>query len=200
MDTIPLFPLSTVLLPYGRIALQIFEPRYLDLVSRCLKSDSELGAGFGVVWLREGQEVYDPENESTRLAQIGTLAKIVDWDSLANGLLGITIEGERKFRLYSSRQQADHLHVADVEWIEAERAIALPEYGEEMKILLRQLTEHPHVQRLGISADVNDISTLGCLLTQLLPIPENIKFKMLIETDPMDRLQYLIKLLDEMSQ
>ena len=53
MSELPLFPLSAVLLPFGRMPLQIFEQRYLDLVRDCMKTDT----GFGVVWIRRGAEV-----------------------------------------------------------------------------------------------------------------------------------------------
>ncbi len=197
IETIALFPLSTVLLPHGRIPLQVFEPRYLDLVGRSLKHDS----GFGVVWLREGSEVFhsDPAFDA-RLAQIGTYAKIVDWDSLPNGLLGITIEGTQKFRLISSCQQKDHLHMAEIEWIEPEAFIPLPEQTEEMQGLLSQLLQHPHVLRMKLDPQVNDIATLGCLLVQLLPIPESTKFDLLAITDPQLRLQQVIELLDQFVQ
>lgn len=196
MDTIPLFPLRTVLLPLGRLSLQIFEPRYLDLVSRCLKQ--EHNGGFGVVWLREGSEVYDQDVDAdTRLAQIGTFARIADWDKLPNRLLGITIEGTDKFRLVSSYQQPDHLHMADVEWVEDEPFISLPEQSEELKVLLAQLLEHPHIHRLKLNPVVEDVSSLGYILTQLLPIPEPIKFQLLVQTDPMARLQILMDLLDD---
>jgi Lon protease-like protein len=197
METIPLFPLTTVLLPHGRMPLQIFEPRYLDLVSRCLKHNT----GFGVVWLRQGSEVYRPDRQvDSRLAQIGTYARIVDWDSLANGLLGITIEGSRKFRLISSRQQSDHLHMAEVEWIEPEPCLVLPEHDREMADLLVQLLAHPHVLRLKFEPQQNDVSILGCLLTQLLPIAESIKFELLALTDPELRLQQLVEVLDQIGQ
>ena len=52
-EELPLFPLSAVLLPGGRLPLQIFEPRYLDLVSHCMKTDS----GFGIVRITSGHEV-----------------------------------------------------------------------------------------------------------------------------------------------
>ena len=48
MTEMPLFPLSGVLLPGGRMPLQIFEQRYLDLVRESMKSDSP----FGIVWIR----------------------------------------------------------------------------------------------------------------------------------------------------
>jgi Lon protease-like protein len=196
METIPIFPLSTVLFPQGKMALQIFEPRYLDLISQCLKNDQ----GFGVVWLREGKEVYQQQAEtSPRLAQLGTFAYIVDWDSLKNGLLGITIEGGKKFRLVSSYQQENHLHMAEIEWIEEEVNIDLPAQPQiqEMKGLLAQLVEHPHVERLKLSPEVNDVSSLGCLLAQLLPIDEANKFELLSLNDPVARVEQLSTLLEE---
>jgi len=42
-DRIPLFPLNVVLLPGADLPLHIFEPRYLEMVTRCLKDKSEFG-------------------------------------------------------------------------------------------------------------------------------------------------------------
>ncbi len=199
METIPLFPLGTVLLPHGRTRLQVFEPRYLDLVGRCLKHEQP--GGFGVVWLRQGSEVHREQAEAdNRLAQIGTFARIVDWEQLPNGMLGITIEGDAKFRLVSSYQQPDHLHMAEVEWIDPEPRIPLPEDCDELKALMAQLLEHPHIQRMQLNPEVEDVSTLGFLLTQLLPMPESVKFQLLSLADPMQRLEGITELLDEISQ
>ena len=55
MSELSLFPLSGVLLPFGRMPLQIFEQRYLDLVRDCMKTDSL----FGVVWIQRGAEVAE---------------------------------------------------------------------------------------------------------------------------------------------
>ena len=49
----PLFPLNTVLFPGCILDLQIFEARYLDMVSACMRRSE----GFGVVALLEGREV-----------------------------------------------------------------------------------------------------------------------------------------------
>ena len=49
---IPLFPLRTVLFPGGVLPLRIFEPRYVDMVGRCMREQS----GFGVVLIRSGAE------------------------------------------------------------------------------------------------------------------------------------------------
>ncbi len=197
METIPLFPLGSVLFPQGRMPLQIFEPRYLDLVSQCLKDNT----GFGVVWLRQGSEVYKPQPLiDSRLAQVGSYATIVDWDSLSNGLLGITIEGGKKFRVLSSYQQESHLHVAEIEWVQEEPYLPLPEKSEELKTLLLQLLDHPHIARLKLDPDINDVGTLGHLLAQLLPLEEPLKFELLAMTDPLLRLEKLMGQLDQYSQ
>jgi Lon protease-like protein len=73
---LPLFPLGSVLFPGGLLGLKVFEARYLDLVSRCLRS----GEGFGVVALRQGSEVRRAEEEID-LEPIGTVAEIIDVDS-----------------------------------------------------------------------------------------------------------------------
>ena len=83
---IPLFPLKTVLFPGGVLPLRIFEPRYLDMVSQCLKSDSR----FGVVAIVEGNEA----GTGATFTEMGTLAQIVDFDQLEDGLLGLTCRGD----------------------------------------------------------------------------------------------------------
>ena len=92
---IPIFPLSAVLVPFGQVPLQIFERRYLDLVRDCMKNDS----GFGVVWIRTGAEVVSKGVAAPDLGDYGTYARIIDWDQLDNGLLGITIQGTETFDL-----------------------------------------------------------------------------------------------------
>ena len=113
---IPLFPLGSVLFPRGRMPLQIFEQRYLDLVRDCLKEDS----GFGIAWIAAGAEVAHPGAGQPNLGEIGCYARIVDWDSLPNGLLGITIEGGERFRLSSARAEPNSLVMGEVE-MEADR-------------------------------------------------------------------------------
>ena len=56
MAELPLFPLRTVLFPGGLLELKIFEARYLDLMSRCMRER----APFGVVALRSGAEARWP--------------------------------------------------------------------------------------------------------------------------------------------
>ncbi len=121
MSEIPLFPLSAVLLPYGRMPLRIFERRYLDLVRDCMKS----GEPFGVVWIRRGSEVAQRGGESPDLGAYGTTAHIVDWDQLPNGLLGITVEGGRRFELFDTSTR-DDANCCDVAYIQGLPASSVP--------------------------------------------------------------------------
>lgn len=190
MDTIPLFPLRSVLFPRARLPLQIFEPRYLDLVKSSLKTNT----GFGMVWLRQGKEVNTGDTNSTRLAEVGTYAQIVDWQLLDNGLLGVVVEGEKKFSLHAYEQSHSHLWTGSVEWIVPEPLIPLPDEARELTALLAQLARHPHVASLQLNCEVNDVESLGCVLSQLLPIDEAVKFSLLL-MDSLTRLEQLMDIL-----
>mgnify|MGYP006172358211 CR=1 FL=1 len=53
MTDLPLFPLQTVLFPGGLLPLKVFEARYLDLISHCLRTREP----FAVVRIRQGAEL-----------------------------------------------------------------------------------------------------------------------------------------------
>ena len=105
--TLPLFPLGTVLFPAGPLALRIFEPRYVDMVGRCMRE----GSGFAVVLLVEGAEAG---GGSLTTAAIGTEARIVDFDRLEDGLLGLTCVGQGRLRIVRAWREEDGLNVGEV--------------------------------------------------------------------------------------
>ena len=106
--TLPLFPLSTVLFPGGPLALRIFEPRYVAMVSRCMREST----GFGVVLLVEGLEAGVG---AMTTAATGTEAQIVDFNRLEDGLLGLTCVGRERLRILRAWRQDDRLNLAEVE-------------------------------------------------------------------------------------
>ena len=96
--SLPLFPLNTVLFPGCNLDLQIFEARYLDMIGRCMKQ----GGGFGVVCILEGHEVgAAPEG----FAMVGCEARITDFQQQDNGLLGIRVQGGRRFLVQRTEVQ-----------------------------------------------------------------------------------------------
>ena len=111
--SLPLFPLNTVLFPGCNLDLQIFEARYLDMIGRCMKQ----GGGFGVVCILDGDEVgVAPEG----FALVGCEARITDFQQQDNGLLGIRVQGGRRFTVLRTEVQRDQLILADVEWLDDE--------------------------------------------------------------------------------
>jgi Lon protease-like protein len=191
---IPLFPLSSVLFPGGRLPLQIFEQRYLDLVRGCLKEDT----GFGLAWIASGAEVALPGEGMPNLGEVGCHARIVDWDSLPNGLLGITIEGNERFNLISARAEANQLVMGEVEMDPALEAEPMREDWDSMREVLVNLEEHPHVQKLGIRPDHNDAWQVGYALAQLLPVDESIKYNLLRLDDIEDFMGQMDHILNEL--
>lgn len=186
---IPLFPLSGVLLPWGRMPLRIFERRYLDLVRDCMRNDS----GFGVAWIRRGEEVAQRGQAAPELGDWGTYARIVDWDQLKDGLLGITIEGRQRFRLSATRVAGDGLVMGEVELLPPPEQAPVEADWQALVDVLRSLETHPHVERMGLAIDYDNAWQVAYTLIQLLPLEESVKYDLL----GIDELPLLVEALNE---
>ncbi len=190
---IPLFPLGNVLFTGGRLPLQIFEPRYLDLVGRCMKTDT----GFGVVLIREGLEARRPGtgNGPPTPFDVGTYARIVDFNQLANGQLGITCAGGEKFLIHRSWEEPDHLMMAEVAFLPEERPGAVAEEFQPLVDTLRVLAKHPMIRQLGLDIDYDDARSVSCCLAELLPLAAETKQSLLQMSLPRERLVEIRRLI-----
>jgi Lon protease-like protein len=186
---IPLFPLSAVLLPHGRMPLRIFERRYLDLVRDCMRHDT----GFGLAWIRRGEEVARRGQASPELGDWGCYARIVDWDQLEDGLLGITILGQQRFALNDTRQADNGLVMGKVEMEAPPMAEPVRAEWHSLVEVLQSLETHPHVERMGLSVDYEDAWQVAYTLIQLLPLDESLKYSLL----GLDELPRLIDALND---
>lgn len=185
---VPLFPLNSVVLPGGRIPLQLFEPRYLDMLTRCMKEDR----GFVVVLLRDGVET----GKVAAFYDIGTYVRIIDFKQLESGLLGITVEGQSKVSVVRSWQQEDGLNVGDVECLLAEDELQIPKRYAELPSVLKALFRHPVIRDLGMEVDYDDAREVGWRLTELLPLDKQEKQRLVELQDPLERLDRLNGLLE----
>ena len=197
-NDIPLFPLNIVLFPGGRFDLQIFERRYIDLVSHCMRT----GTGFGICLLKSGDET-NGNNLNQIVYNTGTYAKIVDWDQLESGLLGITVEGAVKFVAQDFWKEEDDVLHASVEFsdIESTEADVIP-LGDEytaLSELLRNLEDHPLIAGRNLSIDYSDLRQLGWRLSELIPLGINVRQELLELNDPVERLSKIEKLVSEMA-
>jgi uncharacterized protein len=193
MTEIALFPLPLVLFPGGRLELQIFEARYLDMVKVCMRQDS----GFGVVMIVEGEQILrNSELQLPSISHYGTYCKIVDFDQRPNGFLLITIEGQTKFVIQDQFEQADRLMKANVEFLESEDPVAVPENHEHLVSLLGTLIEHEALKDRKFDIDFSEARVVGARLAELLPCPNRHKQRLLEMRDPVARLGEIEKLLE----
>jgi Lon protease-like protein len=182
--TIPLFPLHTVLFPGGPLRLRIFEPRYLDMVSRCMRENS----GFGVALIVAGNEAGGGPAQTM---PIGTLARIVDFEQLDDGLLGITARGERRFRIMHVHQEHDGLNVCQVEWLEDEARAEVPQEQAVLAELLRRALEQIGPAYGEVSPAYEDATWVGMRLAEILPLAAVERQELLELNDGPERLQWL---------
>ena len=181
---LPVFPLNLPLLPGCVMPLQIFEKRYLDMVSACMRTQT----GFVVSLLHQGAEQHEvirPHQDTPSdipFFATGTLAKIIDFGQRENGLLAITIEGESLQEISQIEQNDDGLWMAD--------AIKLEEFnkpGEEdidaLKELLGSILSLPNT--LPETVKIEELSSVQIMnyLIMLLPIPTPTKQKLLQQND-----------------
>lgn len=185
MTTAPLFPLNTVLFPGGPLPLRIFETRYVDMVRYCMRERCP----FGVVLIRAGTEVGAAGAGET--TTVGTTARIVDFNALPDGLLGITSIGERKFSVLKHWQQDDGLHLGDIEFAAAEEATDLPGEYHHLGELLRKVLPELGDLYANVPKHFSDATWVGCRLAEILPIALSEKQFCLELDDPIARLARL---------
>ncbi len=192
MQSLALFPLKIILFPGVSLDLQIFEQRYLKLISHCMKSDEP----FGIVGIKSGNEVGD----SPELYDIGTSVSIQDWQQLANGLLGISVLGQQRFRILATEQDDDQLVRAQIEWLPHEHDGPLSENYQGLKDLLLDLSRHPGAETFRLNPETQNLASLGWQLSQVLPLDDLQKMELLEMTEPVKRIEKLVDWVEELSR
>jgi hypothetical protein len=188
-NVLPLFPLHTVLFPGGPLPLRIFETRYTDMVSRCMREQQP----FGVLLIQEGEEA----GAVASTAAVGCTARIADFNALPDGLLGISCVGERKFRVQRVWRAADGLNLGEVTWLPDEPSLLVPaEFARLTDVVRRALTELE--EHYGfVEKKFDDASWVGSRLAELLPVHPGEKQVLLEIDDPIRRLEALASAVDQ---
>ena len=196
MNEIPVFPLGTVLFPGGPLPLRIFEPRYLDMVSDCLRNERP----FGVCLIRSGKEVGEPaEPHGT-----GTLARIVDWGRDDRGILTVDAVGVSRIRLGETRTAPDRLLIGTYDPIEEAQSPMPPAY-EPLARLARTLTgrlatQYRHAPPPPSEDSADAASWTGYRLAEMLPIPMPHRQHLLELDDPVARLRRIDRIVALMAE
>lgn len=183
---VPLFPLQTVLYPGGPLPLRIFESRYLDMISQCLKDESH----FGILLIREGDETGMATTHD-----VGTLAKITDWYQGSDGLLGITAVGVERFRLQGSTRLTDGLNVGDVQPLGIDESRELPDEFRPLAHILAGVLDDLGKLYDNIDKHYDDAGWIAYRYAEILPITPEQKQQCLETEDPLERLSMMREVL-----
>lgn len=187
IPNLPLFLLQTVLFPEDQLPLRVFEARYMDMVSACLKN----GHTFGICLIRSGKEV----GEVAQPHGVGTLAIIERWEMPQAGVLNLLVRGERRFRIERLDRQGQ-VAIADVEVWEPETYCAVPAEFSHLKRLLEQIIKEYGDGLMPLPHRFDDAAWLGMRLAQLLPVEAAAKQTWLEQRDPVERLEAIRKALE----
>lgn len=190
-DELPLFPLHSVLFPGGELRLRIVEPRHSDLIRWCARE----ARPFGACLLLEGEPAGTPASP----AAVGTSARIADFYTLPDGMLGIAASGEQPFRVRRTKVRDNGLIVAEIDALPAAPSQPVrPEHGL-LVVLLDRLLEQaggPHANAPLPCFDQAD--WVGWRLAELLPLSAPDRQRLLQCTDQHERLDRIVRQLPEL--
>jgi uncharacterized protein len=184
---LPLFPLQMVLFPGAVLGLKVFEARYLDLISECLRTRQP----FGVVCLQIGAEA-GPHSAQSQMEGVGTLAHIDDVDAEQTGILRVRCRGGQRCRLRSEPQQQDNgLWVAKVKLLEPDTArMPGPAVLQTVSALAEAIRKLQTQDQTPFAPpyQLDDAGWVANRWCELLPISLAAKQKLMELDDPVIRL------------
>lgn len=189
-NNLPVFPLGLVVLPGTIQSLQIFEPRYINMIKNCMSNDH----GFVIVLQKKDELNFEIHKK-------GTYVEIIDFNNLPNGLLGITVRAENKVSINNLCQLEDGLNIADIKPEidpEVDNQALIAEYPEIINIL-SQIIKHPKVTELPIKVDFNSADSIAYHLAGLIPLTTNQRQNLLEAFDAAQRLAILSKYIEKIS-
>lgn len=201
LSSLPLFPLGSVLFPDGVLALRVFEVRYLDMVRKC----HQAGAPFGVVSLTQGQEVRQAGAPEERFNDIGTLAVIEQLETPQPGLITVLCRGSQRFRITRRSHLPHGLWTADVGHIERDLTVPVPEDLKKASTALAQVLNTLQVRDPGMphlvtptAAQLDDCGWVANRWCELLPVPLDLKQRLMELDNPLVRLELVGDVLERM--
>lgn len=179
---LPLFPLNTVLFPDGLLPLRVFEARYMDMVTRCMRD----GSGFGICLIAAGAEV----GEAALPHPVGTEARIEHWDMDEPGVLGLVVRGVRRFRIVDHEVERDGLLTGEVVWLPEPAVQSVPAAQADILPLLQVLAIEAG-DRMPLPHRFDDAAWVGARYAEMLPIPAIARQRLLELDDVISRLEIM---------
>ena len=190
-DDIPLFPLHVVLFPDMPLPLHIFEPRYREMILRCREEKSP----FGITLIQSGADI----GAEAVPRQVGTLARIAQYEEIADGRMNILVFGESRFRIMRTFHDKPYLSAA-IELIGEEEAELdrVEDDFNAVTVLFRTYLESLFAmtgRTLSTLQLPQDPEYLSYAVASVLQVPPQEKQALLEITDTSRRLQREIEIL-----
>ena len=199
LSSLPLFPLGSVLFPGGLLALRVFEVRYLDMVRKC----HQAGAPFGVVALTQGREVRQAGAPEEQFNDVGTLAVIEQIDTPQPGLITLLCRGSQRFRITRRSHLPHGLWIADVDLLVQDLAVPVPDDLKTATSALAQVLHtlkqrDPHAPGAvaPTEAQLGDCGWVANRWCELLPVPLELKQRLMELDNPLVRLELVADVLE----
>lgn len=180
---IPIFPLGAVLFPGGVLSLKVFEQRYLDMAAACMKD----GTPFGVCLIASGKEV----GEAAVPHKVGTLANIDSGDMPQLGILLLAVRGGRRFRIITQSVEAGGLIRARVELLDEPARQQVPAAQQGLLPLLQKIAGDLGPEKMPEPHAFEDAAWVGYRLSEVVPVQQLARQKLLELDDPLSRLEIL---------
>jgi Lon protease-like protein len=184
-----LFPLSAHLLPGGRMTLKIFESRYVRMIKEACSSDT----GFGICMVNSQGD----KDKNEHIYSVGTYAKVIDFDLLDNGFLGVTVEGHKCFSIESVTNEIDGLRLGVCQWLDE-----WTEQSSEYSIapiderLMEIFDKYPELQTLYQTPKFSDPIWVIYRWLELLPVDAEKKQQLVQQKDYIKALNFLTDLVE----
>ena len=190
-EDIPLFPLHVVLFPDMPLPLHIFEPRYREMILRCREKKSP----FGITLIQSGADI----GAEAVPRQVGTLARIAQYEEMADGRMNILVFGESRFRITKTFHDKPYLSAA-IELIGEEEAdlARIESDFHAVAALFRTYLESLFAmtgRTLSTLQLPQDPEYLSYAVASVLQVPPQEKQSLLEITDTSHRLQREIEIL-----
>ena len=201
-ETVPLFPLGTVLMPGATLPLHIFEPRYrqltVDLVTGAVPNKE-----FGIVAVREG---FTPDDDGIgALHTVGCMAELRDVRRLPDGRYDIVTRGARRFQLLDLDTESKPYLVGSVEFLpDVETEADLDGHADDLTRMLSASARAAHRRYCTTAwksgdwtepADDTTAATLPHVLAADCLLPMVDRQRLLEQTSPTERLRMVRALL-----
>lgn len=202
MGVLAMFPLGSVLLPGELLPLQVFEPRYRQLVIDLLADDVN-DPEFGVTLIERGHEVGGGDQRS----EVGTVARVVRIDAIDEARYALVAVGVRRIRV-NSWLPDDPYPLADVEdWPDESSGGTGTDDGDLDTRIAASRVRVEAARRLAVEVgdlaeaefpELGDDPTLATYhLVSLAPVGAADRLRLLAAETPTARLDLLDEALDD---